>query len=167
MCLTIDKSKHLKRTGLFSFSVKPIVAENDIVVYKCLERGKDGWFRTPYRSMPIHFDGNGVCELDCQYDYRWGGPIKIKMTKFGEKEFGENQVDFSNRRFPFNFLPPREVRKRGYGFHAYIDKFSALEFAVYGWKVFTAVIPKGAHIFYGMNNDICASRMIIYEKINF
>ena len=162
MCLTIDKSKHLKRTGLFKFSVKPMVAENDIVVYKCVERGGDGWLRTPYRYMPIHFDANGVCELDCQYD---GLPIK---TKFGEKEFDENHVYFNNRRFPLNFLPPRKVEKCGYGFHAYTDVFSAFRLGSYhGWVVLTAVIPKGAHVFYGMNSDICASKMIIYDKPNF
>jgi len=161
MCLTIDKSKHLKRTGLFSFSVKPIVAENDIVVYKCIQKCEDGSLKTPYRSMPIQFDDNGLCELDCQYDGL------IITRKFGEKEFGENQIYFKNRRFPFNFLPPYYVSKCGYGFHAYTDMISALRRAACGrWVVLTAIIPKGAHVFYGMNDDICASRMIIYEKPN-
>lgn len=114
---------------------RPVVLNHDYLVYKVLEEN-DGYIYTPYQIMPINF-ADGMADL---------------------------------KKIPFRGNKKQFIK--GGGYHAFVKKYMADDCAwhindltlVQDRDVFYAVIPKGTKVYFGVEDDIVAERMIIFDK---
>lgn len=131
MCLV--KSSIFKR----NYS-KPLVADEDIVVYKALDHRNiftgEKVIRTPYQFYPISFK-DGKCVMDGYLECN-----RFKSVSYGFHSYvDEEKADMSCKCFP-----ETEMTKH--------------------W----AIIPKGGRYFLGNDGDVVSDKLIIFEtKENF
>ena len=126
---------------------KKLVAETDLLVYKCIDYDKDtDTYCTPFQYLPIVFkDGVTVIE---------GGNMALTIEKV--KNAATNKyVDGIN-----------------YGVHAYTTKKEAVDtaslFPASGTEVYYAIIPKDCPYYIGLNFDIVTTKLIVFRtKRNF
>ena len=111
------------------------VAENAILVYKCLDYNEDKTYCTPFQYLPITFDVDGVTILFA--DKKKFKPIKEdngKVINVGIHAFTckENAEHISSQ------FPETETHY--------------------------AVIPKGATYYLGSGNEIASDELIIFKR---
>ena len=140
MCLITSNYYHKK--DKFN-NVKCFVAEEDILVYKCLDC-INREFRTPFQYMPIIFKRG-------KYVYN-----KVSMKK---KAFC-NKIDVCNKMDEGAYI--------GSGIHAYrtMSRAFAVSKSFYefdGTYMHYAVIPKGSNFYIGNNVDIVSDNLIVYR----
>ena len=128
MCLTVNKHYHKKGYSL--------VAKEDILVYKLLER-RLYVYRTPFRRFLINFSNNGIF----QYKKTKMGKVYILGAHLNSAEIEE-------------------------GLHAYVFKSDARENKDdYANVLCRAVIPKGSRFFIGIHRDIVSNQLIVFKNI--
>ena len=134
MCLITDNYYHKK--DKFN-NVKCFVAEEDILVYKCLDC-KNGEFRTPFQYMPIVFTKG-------KYVYN-----KVKMSQKIGCGIRENAV----------------VSKGIHAFSTRGNAIKLVKFFydVNGTSMHYAVIPKGSNFYLGSQGDVVSNNLIVYRE---
>ena len=134
MCLITSNYYHKKDNNR---NVKCFVAEEDILVYKCLdcERGE---FRTPFQYMPITFKRG-------KYIY-----TKVNMKKKAfYNEMSEGAYVESGIHAYRTMIRALAVSKSFYDYN--------------GTYMHYAVIPKGSNFYIGKNDDIVSNNLIVYR----
>lgn len=138
MCLSINNTFHKKE--------KSLVAEQNILVYKVLERyvGKEynNKYHTPYQGKRINFNPN-----DGMYFYK---NTRIKKELFGSD--GRKQKLITN------------------GIHSFTDKQVAVNEVVmysnnstYRQSMHYAIIPKGSNFYIGIDGDIVSTNLVVFR----
>ena len=134
MCLVISKFYHKKDK---KHNVKCLVAQEDILVYKCLDC-EDGEYCTPFQYMPIVFtkgkyvydeanmDESVYCEAGSFAD------IAVGIHAYGTKDAA--------------FATCRDF----YGSN--------------GTSMHYAVIPKGSNFYIGIDEDVVSNNLIVYRQ---
>lgn len=140
MCLYI-KNRH-KIPFVRKWKAKKL--HRDLVVYKNLGTNPRVGLNTPYQNMKIAFNPDGLFISEPYY-----------KEEFEELGVWDNKIGYPE--------------KTAYGYHAFLnlDAAAGHMFSMYNEHISTykAVIPKGAYVFYGENSDICASQIIITDKV--
>lgn len=135
MCLITSKYIHPK-SGEFG-RVYCLVAQEDILVYKCLDC-VDGEYCTPYQYMPITFDkGKYVYkEVDmaetiyCGRDA--GGCVDKGIHSYGTK----SAAILTSKSFHY----------------------------MNGTSMHYAIIPKGSNFYIGIDEDVVSNNLIVYRE---
>ena len=164
MCLYIETEEKVRRmlnkepfsTYRLMINSKPLVATEPIKVYKLLKRNYIGW-KTPYQGQSVNFSfgkaemGDGIMIGDL-LDHRLNYLEHVKWENGEIKENEKNIYYASGRIYE--------------GIHAYYSNRELLDESDLPkeFRVFEAVIPKGAHYFIGNCGDIVADRMIVYKN---
>lgn len=115
---------------------KKLVAENAIMVYKCLDYNKEcKTYETPFRYFPVRFDVNGVTRL-------FADKKRFKPKKEGN------------------------IKQINVGIHAFTNKENAdITSSQFGeTETHYAVIPKGATYYLGANYEIASDELIIFKR---
>ena len=133
MCLITDNYYHKK--DKFN-NVKCFVAEEDILVYKCLDC-KNGEFRTPFQYMPIVFTKGKYIYTNVYMKKK----TFCKMDEGGYVWSGIHAFRTMSRAFA--------VSKSFYDFD--------------GTYMHYAVIPKGSNFYIGNDVDIVSDNLIVYR----
>lgn len=161
---------------------KPLTADKDIHVFKVLFRNevspkhnvKRYAYCTPFKGVTINFDFWGKCVMEADMD----GTYK-EITIATENESHESRVSnvvtydmlWKNGEEVLNTMKTAsgdyylEIEE---GIHAYTSftgaaaNWSINDFPCY--EIHKAVIPKGAHYFIGIYDEIVADKMIICKK---
>ena len=133
MCLITDNYYHKK--DKFN-NVKCFVAEEDILVYKCLDC-KNGEFRTPFQYMPIVFTKGKYIYTNVYMKKK----TFCKMDEGGYVWSGIHAYRTMSRAFA--------VSKSYYEFD--------------GTYMHYAVIPKGSNFYIGNNDDVVSNNLIVYR----
>lgn len=134
MCLVVKNKWH--KDG------KPLIAEEDLPVFKVLHKDIRRGLETPIRGYPIVFtDVKATMESELSV---------IKSIGF------KKSIGFRNLYLCYK------------GIHAYINRLSSGELK---WKfpignvfVYKAIIPKGTEYLIGDDGDIVSTKMIIFDK---
>lgn len=135
MCLIISKYIHPKR-GPYG-KIKCLVAQEDILVYKCLDC-EDGEYCTPYRYMPITFNkGKYVYKEVDMSEYFCCGRGETTSVDFGIHAYGTKNAALATCR----------------EFHAHN-----------GTSMHYAVIPKGSNFYIGIDEDVVSNNLIVYRQ---
>ena len=138
MCLIINKEKHPFNKITWRFG--PIIAEEDIEVFKILKASDDGKsVKTPYTDSIIDFNEQGVCTMPMINE---GDFYKCKI--FGIKSIG--------------------------AYHSWTTEYDAKRDYVFlliynNPNIYKAVIPRGSLVYYGLTGDICSNQLIIKQEI--
>lgn len=131
MCLIISKVYHKKDK---SNRIKHLVAQEDILVYKCLYC-EDGEYRTPFQHMPIMFTKGKYAYNKVNMPkskYYWNDTIKVGIHAYTTKK-------------------------------AAITISSAIYYNS-GTSMRYAVIPKGSNFYIGKDNEIVSNNLIVYRE---
>lgn len=131
MCLIISKVYHKKDK---SNMIKCLVAQEDILVYKCLDC-KNGEYCTPFRYMPIMFTKG-------KYAYN-----KVNMPK--SKCYWNDTIGVGIHAY----------RTRGRAI-----KVAKSFYGRNGTSMHYAVIPKGSNFYVGQSNGIVSNNLIVYRE---
>ena len=142
MCLTIDGTLHKK--NILAGKYKPYVAQENIIVYKALNKTKtktSEFWHTPYRYTTVVFDDDEYpawsCELEDKFTY--DGRYSLKL--------------------------PHTIKR---GIHSFCSYRGAIK-GIYSDAVFFAVIPKGTKFYIGIEDDgyrdVVSERLIIFDQI--
>lgn len=134
MCLITSNYYHKK--DKFN-NVKCFVAEEDILVYKCLDC-INGEFRTPFQYMPIVFTKGKYIYTNVYMKKK----TFCKMDEGGYVWSGIHAYRTMSRAFA--------VSKSFYDFD--------------GTYMHYAVIPKGSNFYIGNNGDIVSNNLIVYRE---
>lgn len=135
MCLIISKYIHPK-SGKFG-QINCLVAQEDILVYKCLDC-TDGEYCTPYREMPITFNKG-------KYAYK-----KVGMREHFYCGSGETtSVDFGIHSFGTKGAAIETCKM----FHVQS-----------GTSMHYAIIPKGSNFYIGIDEDVVSNNLIVYRE---
>lgn len=134
MCLITSKFYHKKDKDN---NVKCLVAQEDILVYKCLDC-KYGLYCTPFQYMPIVFTkGKYVYnEVDmdeiayCGKDV--GAGISVGIHAYGTKDAA--------------IVTSKSFHRED------------------GTSMYYAVIPKGSNFYIGIDEDIVSNNLIVYRE---
>lgn len=130
MCLEVKKIYH--RDGA------PLVAEEDIIVYKVLYVSNDRErYYTPYRAMRIDFRRN-----------------RASLPRIHRMITEEGYIN-SKKLFV------------GRGYHSYLVEPLARIRCFQNRQLFKAIIPKGASYYIGNMRDIVSDRLIIFKPSIF
>ena len=126
---------------------KKLVAETDLLVYKCIDYDKDtDTYCTPFQYLPIVFkDGVTVIE---------GGDNALAIERVWSNQLNKMTTVIN------------------FGVHAYTTKKEAVDtanlFPASGTEVYYAIIPKGCPYYLGLNFDIVTTKLIVFRtKMNF
>ena len=136
MCLITSKFIHPNSNG----KVKCLVAQEDILVYKCLDC-IDGEYCTPYQCMRLSFTKG-------KYVYK-----KVNMvTEAICTNCGRGMSTGIN-----------------VGIHAYGTKGAAIAYSKsfhnwYGTSMHYAIIPKGSNFYIGQDEDVVSNNLIVYRE---
>lgn len=134
MCLITSKFYHKKDKN---HRVKCLVAQEDILVYKCLDC-ENGFYCTPFKYFPIKFtkgkyvynevdmDENAYCGKDA------GAGISVGIHAYGTKD----AAIVTSKSFH---------REDGTSMHY-------------------AVIPKGSNFYIGIDEDVVSNNLIVYRE---
>ena len=135
MCLIISKYIHPK-SGPYG-KVNCLVAQEDIVVYKCLDC-VDGEYCTTYREMPITFNkGKYVYKEVDMSEHFYCGKIGSASVDVGIHSFGTKGAALA----------------------------TCKEFHVQcGTSMHYAVIPKGSNFYIGIDEDVVSNNLIVYRE---
>ncbi len=133
MCLITSNYYHKKDKNS---NVKCFVAEEDILVYKCLDC-EDGVYCTPFRYMPIVFTKG-------KYIYT---NVYMKKKAFCKMDEGG---------YVWSGIHAYRTMSR-----AFVVSKSFYEFD--GTYMHYAVIPKGSNFYIGNNDDIVSDNLIVYR----
>lgn len=131
MCLIISKVYHKKDK---SNMIKCLVAQEDILVYKCLDC-TNGEYCTPFQYMPIIFTKG-------KYAYN-----KVNMPK--SKCYWNDTIGVGIHAYS----------TRGKAIMAAKDFHKSN-----GTSMHYAVIPKGSNFYIGNNDDIVSNNLIVYRE---
>lgn len=142
MCLTIDGSLH--KESILTGRYKPYVAQQNIIVYKALNKTKTKtsvFWHTPYMNTTIIFDGDEYPAWSCEIEdkFKYDGRFSCKL--------------------------PHTITK---GIHSFCRYRGALRGIVCD-AIFFAVIPKGTKFYLGIEEngyrDVVSERLIIFDQI--
>ena len=131
MCLIISKVYHKKDK---SNRIKHLVAQEDILVYKCLDC-EDGEYCTPFQFKPIIFTKGKYAYNKVNMPkskYYWNDTIKVGIHTYTIKK---RAIKVSES---FNYLN--------------------------GISMHYAVIPKGSNFYIGRDDDIVSNNLIVYRE---
>lgn len=136
MCLIVSKFFHRKDNN---HRVKCFVAQEDILVYKCLDC-EDGEYCTPFQYMPIAFTKGKYVYDEANMD---------ESVYCGYRGYGVSSISV--------------------GIHAYGTKGAAFavckDFHVQnGTSMHYAVIPKGSNFYIGIDEDVVSNNLIVYRQ---
>lgn len=133
MCLITSNYYHKKDKNS---NVKCFVAEEDILVYKCLDC-KDGAFCTPFQYMPITFKRG-------KYIYT---KVYMKEKAYcGMNEYG----------YVYSGIHAYRAKIKAYAVSKSFYDFD-------GTYMHYAVIPKGSKFYLGNDDDIVSNNLIVYR----
>lgn len=134
MCLIVSKFYHKKDKN---HSIKCLVAQEDILVYKCLDCG-DGEYWTPYQYMDITFTKGKYVYNEVNMDksvYCGGG--ETTSVNFGIHSYGTKNAALATC---------REFHRSD------------------GTSMHYAVIPKGSNFYIGIDEDVVSNNLIVYRE---
>lgn len=131
MCLIISKVYHKKDK---SNMIKCLVAQEDILVYKCLDC-ENGEYCTPFQYMPIIFTKG-------KYAYN-----KVNMPK--SKCYWNGTIG---------------VGIHAYSTRGKAIKAAKEYYYTNGTSMHYAVIPKGSNFYVGQSNGIVSNNLIVYRE---
>ena len=166
--------------------LKPLTADKDIHVFKVLVRNevsskyntKRYVYKTPFRGTIIPFNSWGKCIIEANMN----GKYLEEITAFGYKIILNGRIKYIPKRKTtliswkngeLEYDIEKAIADTCYleiedGIHAYTSfimaaaKWPIIDFPCY--EIHNAVIPKGAHYFIGLYDEIVADKMIIYKK---
>lgn len=129
---------------------KPLIAQEDITVYKRLERTGKGEYQSPY--------------LGSYYERG-----QLYTSKIGKLKAPKSQYPKTFKDHNMN----RKVTTIGYideGIHAYTSRATAKSQSEECWSwneesIITCVIPKGSQYYLGSGNEIVTNQLFIGTKI--
>ena len=131
MCLYTQTSYKTKRSAKTKKATTPEIATKDIKVYKVFRCDFHGKLTSPHQHKT----------------YKPGSTYKIK-------EFGISAAG--------TFLNNKDWRVVIYqGIHAWRAKRKAIRSSCPHYKIYEAIIPKGAKYFKGHNDDIVCNKLIL------
>lgn len=141
MCLRISD----RHRTCFGPKWKPKKLHSNLTVYKVLYRDSNGNLRTPYTDDLI--------------ELRYGQCIRPRISK----------DDFAAYDIPYTTYG---ATKSNNAHHAYVSQQDALQAAeiIVRFRrhrtayVYTAIIPSGAYVWYGVSGDICSNQMTITDE---
>lgn len=134
MCLIISKFYHMKDKNN---RVKCLVAQEDILVYKCLDC-TDGWYCTPFQHIPIVFTKGKYIYNEANMDESvYGGKGAIACICVGIHAYVTKGTAIG-------------ICKE---FHANN-----------GTSMHYAVIPKGSNFYIGIDEDVVSNNLIVYRE---
>ena len=131
MCFIINKFYHINDK---SNNLKCLVAQEDILVYKCLDC-TDGEYCTPFQYMPIMFTKGKYVYNKVNMPtskYRWRDTIEVGIHAYSTKN------------------PAITLSK---SFHC--DNGTSMHYAI---------IPKGSNFYIGTDEDIVSNNLIVYRE---
>lgn len=120
-------------------ATKKLVAETDLLVFKCLDYDGYGNYCTPFQYYPVKFDG-GQCTIK-------GGDNALTTDNGWDPQIGHYKI----------------IR---YGVHAFVSREKAVDVArnFVETKTHYAVIPKGNFYYRGIDFDIVTTDMIVFRS---
>lgn len=134
MCLIVSDFYHKKDK---SNRVKCLIAQEDILVYKCLDC-EDGHYCTPFQYMPIIFTkGKYVYGKSDMDESIYCGKGERAGIYAGIHSYGTKAAAIATSR----------------SFH-YDD----------GTSMHYAVIPKGSNFYIGIDEDVVSNNLIVYRE---
>lgn len=138
MCLTVETKYHNKHFiwGKHRNIPKPLVAQEDILVYKWVECDNFNFnhFYTPYQQKVVEFDEKGVAILD--------SGVKSKKVPFTI------------------FIAPNGRFYVSKGIHSFNSQRKAVHINVF---TMNSIIPKGTKFYIGGSGDIVSQKLIIFK----
>ena len=135
MCLITSNFYHKKDK---SNCVKCLVAQEDILVYKCLDY-ENGEYCTPYQYMTIAFTKG-------KYVYK-----EIYMAKYGYCGYKDASAEIN-------------VGIHSYGTRAAAIATSKYFHLDNGTSMHYAIIPKGSNFYIGIDEDVVSNNLIVYRE---
>ena len=134
MCLITSKFYHKRDKN---HNVKCLVAQEDILVYKCLDC-TDGWYCTPFQYMPIVFTkGKYVYNKECMDEYVYCGKASSVVIRVGIHAYGTKDAAMATSK----------------SFHS-----------SNGTSMHYAIIPKGSNFYIGIDEDVVSNNLIVYRE---
>lgn len=116
-------------------TLNPIQLNEDITVYKIVFVAKLNLYITPFRAMYIHFDETNP---------------------------------YVTKSFCLTLFEVATQYKSVFGYHAYSNLKRAKDvLCMYnsGFVILKCTIPKGQYIYFGTDEEICCSQLIIHNEI--
>lgn len=134
MCLITSEFYHKKDKN---HNVKCLIAQEDILVYKCLDC-KDGHYCTPFQYMRIKFKkGKYVYNEANMYESVCCGKATSTTIYLGIHAYGTKAAAIATSK----------------SFH--YDSGTSMHYAV---------IPKGSNFYIGIDEDIVSNNLIVYRE---
>ena len=145
MCLFVDKKYRktaVNDSGYVEYSMpEPLVAEEDIHIFKVLHVRPNARVETPYTLYPVKFDKKNRCILEAELNPQW---FARGVTVVREGIHG-----YVNR-----FAADKEA--------LILNRGTSMTCPT---SVYQAIIPRGTKYYIGDNEDIVAEKMVIIKNI--
>ena len=116
-------------------TLKPIQLNEDITVYKIVFAATLDFYITPFQAMYIHFDETNP---------------------------------YVTKSFCLTLFEAATIYKSVFGYHAYSNLKRAMDVLyMYGSRcvILKCTVPKGKYVYFGINEEICCSQLIIHNEI--
>lgn len=135
MCLITSNFYHKKDKNN---NVKCLVAQEDILVYKCLDCVAAGLYFTPFQNMPIKFKkGKYVYDESYMAESACCGEATSTTIYLGIHAYGTKAAAIATS-----------------------EQFHRSS----GTSMYYALIPKGSNFYIGLDEDIVSNNLIVYRE---